>query len=140
MLKYSIFRSINELALNCIAEEYFSAKMLEEIAFNLQRDSKDMAKTLLRVALEKRSKGVDNECEINGALALALEIQVDMATIIQILSDFDETDLIIPFLTAKCERDPKHWAALLEVYIVKLKRVIKQENISEKIEIEEQLK
>uniref|UniRef100_A0AC35GH93 Uncharacterized protein n=1 Tax=Panagrolaimus sp. PS1159 TaxID=55785 RepID=A0AC35GH93_9BILA len=132
--------SINELALNCIAEEYFSAKMLEEIAKNLQRDPKDMAKTLLRVALEKRTKSTNDECELNGALALTLEVQVEMANIIQILSDFNETDLIIPFLTARCERDPKHWAALLEVYVVKLKRIVKQDDMSEKDAIEEQLK
>lgn len=114
--------------------------MLEEIAKNLQRDPKDMAKTLLRVALEKRTKSKNDECELNGALALTLEVQVEMANIIQILSDFNETDLIIPFLTARCERDPKHWAALLEVYVVKLKRIVKQDDMSEKDAIEEQLK
>uniref|UniRef100_A0A7E4W7S9 Kinetochore-associated protein 1 n=1 Tax=Panagrellus redivivus TaxID=6233 RepID=A0A7E4W7S9_PANRE len=115
--------SINELVLKFLATEYFSPKLLVEIAMNLQREPQAMAKTLLEVALKRQADGIENECELNGALALTLELKLEMPTIIQTLAQFNQSDLIIPFLMARCERDPQQWSALLELYITKLRKL-----------------
>uniref|UniRef100_A0AC34Q9T5 Uncharacterized protein n=1 Tax=Panagrolaimus sp. JU765 TaxID=591449 RepID=A0AC34Q9T5_9BILA len=138
LLVFKPICSMNEVILNFLAQDYFSAPLLNQIAKKLNKDVKIMAKNILEITLKTLNTGQsDDTSRVNGALGLAMESKVEMNEIIKLLTDYNETDMIVPFLTAMCQRDSKYWNNLMEVHEIRLKKLKNQENeISEEFERE----
>lgn len=140
LFNYCIFSSVNHVALNHLIGVYFSTEALKSMAKNVSSNEKEMAKSILEIVLKKWAENnEDNESNLNGALSLVMESEVDMSDIVKILSDWNAADVIIPYLMAMCERNGKFFKNLLEIHEIKLKK-LKKQDVEAKVALEKDLR
>uniref|UniRef100_A0A915D9X9 Uncharacterized protein n=1 Tax=Ditylenchus dipsaci TaxID=166011 RepID=A0A915D9X9_9BILA len=120
---------------------YFAVDVFNDISKNLRLDPKEFCLTILRSVLKSENRST---YDLDGLISLAFELNLEMEKLMEALNEYHQADLLLPFLSLKCEKEPADATLrqfLFNAYMTKLWRINQQEdNWKEKEALEYEIK
>ncbi|KAI1732815.1 regulator of chromosome condensation (RCC1) repeat domain-containing protein [Ditylenchus destructor] len=113
-------KNIISVVADYLSNSYFAVDSFNQIANNLRHDPTDFCLSMLRAVLKSSNQST---YVLDGLISLAFEVNVEIQKLMDLLNEFSQADLLLPFLSLKCEKDPANVTLrqfLFNAYMTKL--------------------